>query len=332
MVNNRAWMVRAGNDNELIDEFIENSWLAIGWADIGDLSNADSREEVKDRYYQTYDHSVSRAGVNAGQIHRFSNVMAEGDLVLTYDKSAREYHVGTVSSEYRWKPSGYPDGYPHVRDVEWDKVIDRDDFSTPVKNTLGSVLTIFSLDERREAIDRVLYGEESEEDDSDEEEDVPAYHEDVEATAEDLISDIIANIDPFDFEELVAALLRAMDYSTKLTSDGADYGVDIIAHPDALGFEEPLVKVQVKHRESKMGSSDIRDFIGTLDSGEMGLYVSSGGYTSSAHDEVERTSSRITLLDRDDFIELLIEHYDDIDSEYKAFVPLTPVYIPTKEP
>jgi len=325
-------MVRAGNDNELIDDFFEESWVAIGWGTLGDLSNVNSREAVKDQYNQAYDHSSSRAAVNAGQIHRFSNVMAEGDLVLTYDKSAREYHVGTVASEYRWKPSGYPDGYPHVRDVDWDEVVDRDEFSTPVKNTLGSVLTVFSLDERREAIDRVLSGEESEEEEAEEDQDVPAYHEDVEATAEDLISDIIANIDPFDFEELVAALLRAMDYSTELTSEGADYGVDVIAHPDALGFEEPLVKVQVKHRESKMGSSDIRDFIGTLDSGEMGLYVSSGGYTSNARDEIERTSKRITLLDRDKFIELLIEHYDDIESEYKAFIPLKQVYIPTKEP
>lgn len=38
----------------------------------------------------------------------------------------------------------------------------------------------------------------------------------------------------------------------------------------------------------------------------------------------------LTLLDRDDFIRVLLEHYDALDSEYKAQVPLRRVWVPAE--
>ncbi|WP_416838764.1 restriction endonuclease [Haloferax sp. DFSO52] len=58
----------------------------------------------------------------------------------------------------------------------------------------------------------------------------------METEVEEIVSYLVANT-PFDLEEFVAGLHRAMDYSTQITSDGADHGVDEIAHPDALGEE-----------------------------------------------------------------------------------------------
>lgn len=37
-------------------------------------------------------------------------------------------------------------------------------------------------------------------------------------------------------------------------------------------------------------------------------------------------------LDRAAFIDLLIQHYDDPESEYQATVPLKRVYIPSQDP
>ena len=61
-----------------------------------------------------------------------------------------------------------------------------------------------------------------------------------------------------------------------------------------------------------------------------GLYVSTGGYTSDAAREAERSREPVTLLDRDDFIRLLIEHYDMLEPEYKAQVPLRKVWMPAE--
>jgi len=95
------------------------------------------------------------------------------------------------------------------------------------------------------------------------------YHfvDEVENQADELISDILANMDPFVFEELVAAVLRAMGYHAKKTRDSQDRGIDVVAHPDSLGFESPYIKAQVKRQQSKVGSPDMRAFTGTLGNG-----------------------------------------------------------------
>jgi restriction system protein len=43
----RAFMVRAGNDNELVEEFESRSLFAIGWEEVGDVSEVRSYEDMK---------------------------------------------------------------------------------------------------------------------------------------------------------------------------------------------------------------------------------------------------------------------------------------------
>ena len=326
-------MVRAGNDNELVDEFESRSLVAVGWEELGDVSDVQSYEEMKARFNSTdeySEHNSRRLAQNAGQLNRFALEMKEGHLVLSYDKTEREYLVGEVTSDYEWKPSDHPPGYPHVRRVDWRDTVSRDEFTTSTKNTLGSTLTVFSLDDCIDEITGVLSGETP--DESEEEEDTVPFVDEVENQADELISDILANMDPFVFEELVAAVLRAMGYHAKKTRDSQDRGIDVVAHPDSLGFESPYIKAQVKRQQSKVGSPDMRAFTGTLGNGERGLFVSTGGYTSEAQDAARNAEQRVTLIDRDEFIDLLIQHYDDLESEYQATVPLKQVYIPSQDP
>ena len=70
--------------------------------------------------------------------------------------------------------------------------------------------------------------------------------------------------------------------------------------------------------------------LGTLREGDSGLYVSTGGYTTDATREAERSREPVTLLDRDDFIRLLLEHYEALEAEYKAQVPLRKVWVPAE--
>ena len=54
-------------------------------------------------------------------------------------------------------------------------------------------------------------------------------------------------------------------------------------------------------------------------------------FTSDANEPARTTEQRVTLIDRDKFIDLLIEHYAELEPEYQATVPLKPVYIPTQD-
>lgn len=326
-----VWMIRAGNNNELVDVFVENSVVAVGWPELGDLSEKSSRDSIKERYARVYEkRKDGRVNTDSAQLHTLVNRIKEGDLVLTYDKDAREYHVGTVVGPYQYESNGTTEPYPHIRPIDWDnETLSRDDFSTTAQNTLGGALTVFSLNNCLSEIEDLRSGKPVGGDNEGEE--GPPFIEEVEFRSEELISDIVADIDPFDLEELVAAVLRAMGYTAQTTQKGPDYGVDVIAHPDALGFEDPHVKVQVKHTKSPVGNEDIGRFLGTINDDQKGLYVSTGGYTKPALREVRGRGQNVTLLDRDDFIELLLEQYSKLEQEYKAMVPLKQVYIPTEE-
>ena len=55
---------------------------------------------------------------------------------------------------------------------------------------------------------------------------------------------------PYEFQDLVAALLRGMGYYTPFVAPkGKDGGVDVVAYRDPLGTQSPRIQVQVKHRE-----------------------------------------------------------------------------------
>jgi restriction system protein len=193
---------------------------------------------------------------------------------------------------------------------------------------MGSTLTVFKLDDYLEQIHSLATGQGPEI--SEEDEEAPPFFEEVKAQADELVADMISRIDPYDFQDLVAALLRAMGFRAVSASAGRDRGVDIVAHPDPLGFERPRIKAQVRHRTASTGGPEMRSFIATLREGENGLYVSTGGFTRDAELEAVGARERVTLLDRDDFIRLLLEHYEHLDPEYKAQIPLRKVWVPAE--
>ncbi len=327
-----VWMVRSGNDNILASQVEAKGAVAIGWAAIGNLSQLETREQFKKRYQEAFpEDSEGRIPVNAGQIYRFAKEIHPSDYVMTYIKDSREIVIGIVEGEYEFKSNVFGEEYPHVRRVKWIKRVSRDIFSPEARNTLGSTLTVFILDNILDEIYSIATQKGAEPKVPEEIiEDAPPFYKDVRAKADELIADLISRLDPYDFQDLVAALLEAMGFTAKSSRPGRDRGVDVIAHPDAFGFGTPRIKVQVKHRKGAATGPEMRSFMGVLRSGENGLFVSTGGFTGDAVIEAERSRESIKLLDRGDFIELLLEHYEQLASEYKAQVPLIKVWLPTE--
>ncbi len=326
----QAWMVRAGNDNTLIEDVEEKGAVAIGWPKVGKLSDLSTRAEVKKRYRERHpEDSDNRVAVNAGQLYRFMAKIQQGDYVLTYDKSEREILVGHVTGDYHEAPEVFGERYPRVRSVEWIKRIPRDNFSPSARNSLGSSLTVFRVNNHLAEIHKLTTGEKQPEE-VEEEEEAPPFVDEVKAQSDELIADRISELDWHDFQDLVAGTLEALGFTAVSSSPGPDKGVDVVAHPDALGFEDPHIKVQVKHRKGKAGGPGVREFLGTLKGEERGLYVSTGGFTSDARHAAEGARQRVTLLDRDDFIQLLLDNYESLESEFKGMVPLRKVWVPSE--
>jgi restriction system protein len=117
-----AWMVRAGDNNELADLVEDKHAVAIGWSEMGDLSELETREQFKGCYQEVYpDQSSPRVAVNAGQVYRFAREIREGDYALTYNKASRELLIGLVEGPYECSSDVFSARYPHVRRVRWLK-------------------------------------------------------------------------------------------------------------------------------------------------------------------------------------------------------------------
>lgn len=138
----------------------------------------------------------------------------------------------------------------------------------------------------------------------------------------------LSTMDPYGFQDLVAALLRAMGYHVGWVSPpGPDRGIDIVAYTDPLGATGPRIKVQVKRRADRTNVDGVRSFLAVLGSHDVGLFISTGGFTSDAEREVRsQENRRITLIDMEKLFDLWVEHYAAIDDADKARLPLRPVY------
>ncbi len=133
----------------------------------------------------------------------------------------------------------------------------------------------------------------------------------------------------YEFQDIVAALLRAMGYHTPFISPkGKDGGLDIIAFQDPLGVQTPRIKVQVKHYpETPIASEAIRGLKGLVNSGEeVGLFVTSGRFSNDAERFAREANVHIKLINGDDFISLWQEFYLQMPDEDKARLPLQSIY------
>jgi restriction system protein len=333
------WFVRAGRESVYAEEFIQKNVVGIGWNALGEVDPSISKPQLTQLYKQTYaDNSDGQAQVSASQIVRFMKEMKIGDSVMTHDRDKQMYYLGIVVSDCAWRPDLIPD-LPRIRQVEWQSQIPRVSLSSDTKNTLGAIQTLFLVKDKSaaEVRARALSIETSSDqnalptqiiaspDQTDLEREIRI---ELLEKSEQTIEDRIVRLAWEQVQELVAGILRAMGYRTKVSPRGADRGVDIFASPDGLGLEDPRIFVEVKHRPAtSMGSQDLRSFIGGRKAGEKCLYVSTGGFTKDARYEAERASIPLTLISLVELRKLFVDYYEKLDEEIKSLIPLKRIYV-----
>ncbi len=152
--------------------------------------------------------------------------------------------------------------------------------------------------------------------------------EEAEEAAWSGVEKFLQAMNPYELQELVADLLRAMDYHVAwVAPPGKDGGVDVLAFTDPLGTKPPRVKVQVKRQERKVDVEGLRSFMALLGEEDVGLFVNTGGFTRDAQDEARtQEKRRISLLDLEQLFDLWVEHYEKLGDAAKRRMPLKPIY------
>lgn len=158
--------------------------------------------------------------------------------------------------------------------------------------------------------------------------DTVSTFEEAEESAWSEIENHMQKMPPYDFQNMVAALLRAMGYHVSwVAPPGPDKGIDILAHTDPLGTSVPRIKVQVKRRADKITPEGLRSFMAVLSDQDVGIFVSTGGFTKEAESEARTQERRkVTLVDLEKLFDLWVLHYEKIAESDKRLLPLKPVH------
>lgn len=331
MATSNMWMVRADSGGRLFDQFKAEGIVAIGWQEMGDFTPLKTREDFAKAVRKAWpEMSTAQVAVATSQAYRFAREIGQGDRAITYDPTERHYLVGTIESDYVFDSTRSE--FRNLRKVKWEGSIPRDALSVSTRNSLGAISTLFLIPpDAAKEMEKVLKTGTREVIQTDVQEEISQVDEilkDIQSKAFEFTKDRIARLTWDELQELVAGLLRAMGYKTQVSPPGSDRGKDIVASPDGFGFESPRIVVEVKHRGAAMGSQEIRSFLGGRHKDDKGLYVSTGGFSKEARYEAERANIPVALMDLNDLVKAVLEHYEAMDPDTKRLLPLRKVYWP----
>jgi len=114
----QVWKVAPGEQAAQWDECRENSFIAIGWHEIGDYNQYKTREDLQKAILDTYEKD---GGIRS--IWPFIHEMRIGDIVIASRGLSEVVGIGKIMGEYL--PSGHPenpsthDGLVNSRLVNW---------------------------------------------------------------------------------------------------------------------------------------------------------------------------------------------------------------------
>ena len=326
------WGIHGGKTGDADNLFLKNDVVALGWTEMGNIGAlpadreafkaklAEIRPDRKERYYW----------IAGGQLFRFVHEAKSGDLVIYPSKRDRKIHIAEITGPYKFDPKTEPT-YPQHRAVKWLKSFPRTQFSQGALYEIGSAMSFFQVKNFADEFLAALSGQVTAAQPAKQDESVSYVAEDIEQNTRDFILKTLAQeLKGHALAEFIAHLLGAMGYRTRLSPEGPDGGVDIIAHKDELGFEPPIIKVQVKSTEGSIGDPIVSQLYGKVEKSEYGMVVTLGAFTNQA-ETFARNKSNLRLIDGRELVELILQHYEQFDSRYKGQLPLKRVYVPVAQ-
>ena len=137
------------NPEDYAAECYKYGVIAVGWSEVGDLNQIDSRETLKRELKKTQRQWVRgkprRVASWAGSLWSFKESVKKGHFVLCPDKQAGRVYVGRVLSKhvsYNKHPMGNCD-FVHRRKVQWFRPLNSDEVHSIWKDgRIGGIQTV----------------------------------------------------------------------------------------------------------------------------------------------------------------------------------------------
>lgn len=332
------WLIRAGSHGEYEQKFIQENRVYVTWdkldvnlaklAQRGDLTAA-----MNDRYADCKPKAIQNW---VSQVWPFAHDIKPGDWVVLPLKSQPAIYIGEVTGDYQFDAKAANPFY-HWRSVKWlGEAIPRAHFGQDLLYSFGAFLTICRI-QRNNAEQRLAAmqanGWKAESllttiqpapiaDDA-------AGSANLEELAQDQIARLIdARFKGHDLTRLVEAILKAQGYTTYRSPEGADGGADILAGAGPLGFGSPRLCVEVKSEANPIDRQTVDKLLGAVAKfgADEGLFVSWSGFKNNVQKELAASFFRVRLWTQKELLEQLFAHYDRLDDDLKAELPLKRIW------
>jgi restriction system protein len=333
------WLIRAGSHGEFEQKFIQEKRVYVTWDRLSEnIAKLPNREAFFDLLTQLYPESKPKRIQNwVSQLWPFAHEIKKGDLVILPLKSQPAIQIGEVTSDYHFEPAG-PDPFFHWRSLKWiGEAIPRSNFGQDLLYSFGAFMTICRI-QRNNAEARLATmranGWKPETIAAATSAVIASSDEIVEETnLEELAHDQIAQLISARFKghnltRLVEAILIAQCYTTYRSPEGVDGGVDILAGAGPLGFGVPRLCVEVKSESSPIDRPTVDKLLGAVTKfgAQEGLFVSWSGFKSNVQKELAASYFRVRLWTQKELLEQLFTHYDKLDEDLKAELPLKRIW------
>ena len=311
-----VWCVRA-EFGTYTRQFVEGGYVGIGWMRGTDLTGVKTREELQPLYREAHPDDTSNivVGQQVGQIARFLLEIQAGDYVITPAADTEWLHYGKVAPDPSYAYSEGDDGCPyrHRRRAEWaEKQLRRGEFSVPFQNTMRCSLTVFAVSQRDEFLSAIGLGPNP----------LPAEHDPYRVVLEQLLE-----LDDKEFEILVGHLLTALGFDgSEVIGRTGDGGVDATGELNVANLAKVKVFVQAKRYRlgAKVLATTVRQLRQAIPIGGQGAFITTADFQRAAGDvALEVGFPRIGLVNGRQLVDLLIEHWEDIPSEFRGRLGLT---------
>lgn len=335
------WLVRAGSHGEYEQKFIQENRVYVTWDELDvDLLKLPQRSDLMAAMAQRYPDAKTRTLQNwASQVWPFAREMAVGDWVVVPLKTQAVVYIGEITGDYRFDPKG-PNPFFHSRAVKWiGEAIARSHFGQDLLYSFGAFMTICRI-QRNHAQERLTAMRanhwRAETQGAVLQSVLPAGSTtetagtDLEQLAQDQIAALIAaRFKGHGLTRLVEGVLRAQGYVTYRSPEGPDGGADILAGAAPLGFSAPRLCVEVKSEDTPIGREPIDKLLGAMTkfNADQGLFVSWGGFKGNVDRELASQFFRLRLWTQKDLLEQVFAHYERLDDDLKAELPLKRVWM-----
>ncbi len=335
-----VWLIRAGSHGEYEQKFIQENRVYVTWDGLAaDLSKLQDKASLVTLLAEHYPDSKPNALQNwARQLWPFAYDMKIGDIVVLPLKSQPAIQVAEIIGDYHFEPNA-EDPYFHWRAVKWiGEAVPRTHFGQDLLYSFGAFLTICRIqrnnaeqriaamranDWKPETIASVIAGAAPVTDETSQE-------SDLEELARDQIAQLIGvRFKAHNLTRLVEGILKAQGYTTYLSPEGPDGGVDILAGSGALGFGLPRLCVEVKSESAAIGREAVDKLLGAMTkfNAQEGLFVAWGGFKGNVQKELASQFFRLRLWTQKELLAQIFALYDQLDEELKAELPLKRVWM-----